>query len=210
MVSNVSVVSVQKADIPDWIEAVGTVRAAQISDVSSQIMGNITEILVHEGDRVQAGQLLARIDDAQPRSAMDQATAAVTAAEKSTVAAETDLALADATLKRYQPLYEKKSISALQFDQTKAQFESAEARRDVARAAEAKAKAMLAQAQTSLGYTEVRAPFSGVITDKKLDPGALASPGVPIFTLENTGNFRLEVTVDETTSAWCESDRARQ
>ena len=121
-VSNVPVVTVQKAEIPDWIEAVGTVRAAQISDVSSQMMGTIIEIRVHEGDRVQAGELLARIDDAQPRSAMDQATAAVTAAGKATIAAETDLALAEATLKRYQPLYEKKSISALQFDQTRANF----------------------------------------------------------------------------------------
>lgn len=201
-VSNVPVVTVQKAEIPDWIEAVGTVRAAQISDVSSQMMGTIIEIRVHEGDRVQAGELLARIDDAQPRSAMDQATAAVTAAGKATIAAETDLALADATLKRYQPLYEKKSISALQFDQTRAQFQSAEARRDMARAAEAQAEAMLAQAQTSLAYTEVRAPFSGVITDKKVDPGALALPGMAIFTLENTGNFRLEATVDESDIGW--------
>ena len=55
----------------------------------------------------------------------------------------------------------------------------------------------MTQAQTSLGYAQIRAPFSGVVTDKKVDAGTLASPGMPIFTLEDTRSFRLEVTVDE-------------
>ena len=55
----------------------------------------------------------------------------------------------------------------------------------------------MTQAQTSLAYTTVRAPFSGVITEKKVDAGAFASPGMPIFTVEDTRNYRLEVTVDE-------------
>ncbi len=54
---------------PIWLEAVGTVRAAQTSQVASQMMGNIVEIRAHEGDRVQSGQVLAIIDDAQPRAA---------------------------------------------------------------------------------------------------------------------------------------------
>ena len=64
----------QKTTVPDWLEAVGTVRAAQTSQVSSQVMGNIVEIRAHEGDRVQGGQVLAILDDAQPRSGTDQAT----------------------------------------------------------------------------------------------------------------------------------------
>ena len=88
--SNVSVVAVQKTMVPDWLEAVGTVRAAQTSQVASQMMGNILEIRAHEGDRVQSGQVLAIIDDAQPRSGADQATAAVNAAEKEVSAADSD------------------------------------------------------------------------------------------------------------------------
>jgi RND family efflux transporter MFP subunit len=196
-VNNVSVIVAQKTTVPDWLEAVGTVRATQTSQVSSQAMGNIVEIRAHEGDRVQSGQVLAIIDDAQPRSADDQATAAVTAAEKEVSAADSDLALAGATLKRYQQLFEKKSVSPQEFDEIKARYQSAEARRDMARAGQAAANAALTQARTSLGYTRIRAPFAGVVTEKKADAGMLASPGMPLFTIEDTRNYRLEATVDE-------------
>jgi len=196
-VSNVPVIVAQRTTVPDWLEAVGTVRAAQTSQVSSQMMGNIVEIRSHEGDRVQNGQVLAIIDDAQPRSAADQATAVLSAAEKEVSAADSDFALAEATLKRYQQLYEKKSVSPQEFDEIKARYQSAEARRDMARAGQSQANAALTQARTSLGYARIRAPFSGVVTEKKADAGTLVSPGMPIFTLEDTRSFRLEVTVDE-------------
>ena len=75
-VRNVAVLSVRRADVPDLLEAVGTVRAAQTSQLASQMMGNIVETRVHEGDRVRRGQVLAVIDDAQPRAAVERATAA--------------------------------------------------------------------------------------------------------------------------------------
>ena len=196
-VSNIPVIVAQKTSVPDWLEAVGTVRAAQTSQVSSQVMGNIVEIRAHEGDRVQGGQVLATLDDAQSRSTTDQAMAAVTAAEKELSAADSDLALAGATLKRYQQLYEKKSLSPQEFDEIKAHYQSAEARRDMARAGQAQANAGLTQARTSLGYTRIRAPFTGVVTEKKVEAGMLASPGMSMFTIENTRSYRLEVTVDE-------------
>ena len=196
-VSDVSVIVAQKTTVRDWVEAVGTVRATQTSQVSSQMMGNIVEIRAHEGDRVQSGQVLAILDDAQSRSGTDQAMAAVTAAEKEVSAADSDLALAGATLKRYQELYEKKSVSPQEFDEIKARYQSAEARRDMAQAGQAQATAGLTQARTALGYTRIRAPFAGVVTEKRADAGMLASPGMPIFTIEDTRRYRLEVTVDE-------------
>jgi RND family efflux transporter MFP subunit len=196
-VINVSVIVARKATIPDTLEAVGTVRAAQTSTVASQMMGNIIEIRQREGDRVQSGQVLAIIDDAQPRSAADQTAAAVNAAEKEVAAADSDLALAETTLKRYQQLYDKKSVSPQEFDEIKARYQSAAARRDMARAAQEQASAAQAQAKTSLSYTRIRAPFAGVITEKKADTGTLASPGMPLFTIEDTRSYRLEVTVDE-------------
>ena len=195
--SDVSVIAVQKTTVPDWLEAVGTVRAAQTSQISSQVMGNILEVRAREGDRVQSGQMLAVLDDAQSRSAVDQATAAVTAAENELSAADSDRALAAATLKRYQQLYEKKSVSPQEFDEIKARYQSADARRDMAQAGQAQANAYLVQARTSLGYSRIRAPFAGVVTEKKADAGSLASPGIPIFTIEDTRSYRLEVTVDE-------------
>jgi RND family efflux transporter MFP subunit len=196
-ISDVPVTVAQKTTVPDWLEAVGIVRAAQTSQVSSQMMGNIVETHAHEGDRVQNGQVLATIDDAQPRSAADQAKAALAVAENQVSAAESDLVLAQATLLRYQQLYDKKSVSPQEFDEIKARYQSAEARRDMTRAGKTQASAALTQAQTSLSYSQIRAPFSGVITEKKADAGTLVSSGMPIFTLEDTRSFRLEVTVDE-------------
>ncbi|HEV2196014.1 MAG TPA: efflux RND transporter periplasmic adaptor subunit [Candidatus Acidoferrum sp.] len=196
-VSNVSVIVAQTTTAPDWLEAVGTVRAAQTSQVASQMMGDIVEIRAHEGDRVQSGQVLAVLNDAQPRSGTDQATAALNVAEKEVSAADSDFALAEATLNRYQQLYEKKSVSPQEFDEIKGRYQSAEARRDMARAGQAQANAALTQAHTSLGYTRIRAPFPGVVTEKKADAGTLASPGTPMFTIEDTRSYRLEVTVDE-------------
>ena len=93
-VRNVSVLPVQRAEVPDLLEAVGTIRAAQTSQLASQMMGNIVELRVHEGDRVQRGQVLAVIDDAQPRAAVDRAKAAENAAEQEVAASDSDLALA--------------------------------------------------------------------------------------------------------------------
>ncbi len=196
-VRNVSVLAVQRADVPDLLEAVGTVRAAETSQLASQMMGNIVELRAHEGDRVRRGQVLAIIDDAQPRAAVDRATAAESAAEQEVSASDSDLTLAQSTLSRYQNLYEKKSVSPQEFDEVKARYQAALAHRDSARAGQAQAKAALAQARTSFSYTRILAPFDGVITEKKADPGTLASPGLPIFTIEGLGHYRLEATVNE-------------
>jgi RND family efflux transporter MFP subunit len=196
-VRNISVLAVQQANVPDLLEAVGTVRAAQTSAAASQMMGNIVEIRAHEGDYVQRGQVLAVIVDSQPRAAVDRATAADLGAQQQLVGADSDLALAESTLKRYQNLYEKKSVSPQEFDEVKARQQAALARRDMAKAGQAQAQAALSQARTSLDYTRIRAPFEGVVTEKKADSGTLASPGMPIFTVEDVRRYRLEATVNE-------------
>jgi RND family efflux transporter MFP subunit len=196
-VRNISVLAVQQTNVPDLLEAVGTVRAAQTSDASSQMMGNIVEIRAHEGDHVQRGQVLAVIDDSQAQAAVDRATAAALAAQQQLVGADSDLALAESTLKRYQTLFEKKSVSPQEFDEMKARQQAALARRDMAKAGQAQAQAALSEARTSLDYTRIRAPFEGVVTEKKADSGTLASPGMPIFTVEDVRRYRLEATINE-------------
>ena len=196
-VSKASVLAVKATSIPDVLEAVGTVRAAQTGDLASQMMGNIVEIRVHEGDRVSRGQVLAVIDDSQPRAAVDRAIAAELAAQQQLVAADSELALAESTLKRYQKLYEENVVSSQAFDEVKARQETNLARRDIAKAGQAQARAALKQAMTSLDYTRIRAPFDGVVTGKKADRGSFASPGMPILTVEDTRRYRLEVAVNE-------------
>jgi RND family efflux transporter MFP subunit len=198
IVRNVSVISVHVANIPDVEEAVGTLHAAQTTQLASQMMGNIVEIRVREGDRIQRGQVLAILDEAQPRAALDRATAADLASQQEVTASDSDFALAEATFKRYQTLYEKKSVSPQEFDEVQARYQAAQARREMARAGQAQAKAVLQQARTALSYTHILAPFDGIVTEKKADVGTLASPGMPIFTVEDLRRYRLEATVNET------------
>jgi RND family efflux transporter MFP subunit len=196
-VRNIPVLAAQQATVPDLLEAIGTVRPTQSSEVASQMMGNIVEVRAQEGDHVQRGQVLAVIDDSQPRAAVDRATAAELAAQQQLAGAESELALAESTLRRYQTLFEKKSVSPQEFEEVKARQQGALARRDMAKAGQAQAQAALSQARTSLDYTRIRAPFDGVVTAKKADSGALASPGMPIFTVEDAHRYRLEATVNE-------------
>lgn len=196
-VAHVPVIVVQKTSIPDWLEAPGTVQAAQTSQIASQMMGTITQVRVHEGDRVQNQQVLAVLDDAQPRAAMQAATAAEAAAQNDVSAAESELALAESTMKRYQQLYDKKSVSPQEFDEIKSRYQRALAGHEMARARLQQAGAELARARASLGYALIRAPFAGIVTEKRADAGTLASAGMPLFTVEDTRSYRLEVTVDE-------------
>jgi len=196
-IRHISVLSAQQADVPDLLEAAGTVSALQTSDLASQMMGSIVEIRAQEGDRVQRGEVLAVIEDSEARAALDRATAAGVAAQEQLVAANSDLVLAESTLKRYQSLYERKSLSPQEFDEVKARQQVALARRDMAQAGQAQGQAALNQAKTMLGYTRIRAPFDGVVTKKKADPGTLASPGMPIFTVEDVRRYRLDVAINE-------------
>jgi multidrug efflux system membrane fusion protein len=197
IVRDVSVLAAKEENIPDVLEAVGTVRAAQSSDLASQMMGNIVEIRAQEGDRVSRGQVLAVIDDSQPRAALDRAMAAELAAQQQLLAADAELALAESTLRRYQKLSEEGVVSQQAFDEVKARQEASLARSDLAKAGQAQARAALHQARTSLDYTRIRAPFDGLVTQKKADSGTLASPGTAIFTVEDTSRYRLEVAVNE-------------
>ena len=197
IVRNIPLIEVQQKNMLDVLEAVGTTRAAQTSTLASQMMGTLVEIRVHEGDRVQRGQILAVIDDSQPRAALDRANAADAASRQQLAAADSDLALAESTLKRFQTLFDKKSVSSQEFDEIKTRQQAALARRDMARADQEQAKAAIAQATTALEYTRIRAPFEGVITEKRADPGTLASPGMPVFTVEDTRRYRLEASINE-------------
>ncbi|MGZ4816486.1 MAG: efflux RND transporter periplasmic adaptor subunit [Terriglobales bacterium] len=183
--------------VPDLITAVGTIRAAETAQISAQMMGNVISINAREGDAVKQGQVLATIDPAQAQAGLERAQAAVSAAQHELSAAETERSLTESTLKRFDTLYQRKSVSPQEYDEVKARYQGAVARADAAQAGEAQAKAALAQAQSAFGYTKLRAPFNGIVTERKADPGVLAAPGMPLLTVEAAGRYRLEATVDE-------------
>lgn len=196
-VCNVVVVKAELLQLPDSIPALGTVRAIQTAQLSAQIMGSVTRIDAREGDLVKQGQVLVEIDAAQAQAGLERAQAALSAAQHELVAARTDRELAESTLKRYSTLYERKSVSPQEFDEIKARQASAAARAEAAQDAVVQAKAAVGQAQTAFNYTRIRAPFDGIVTARLVDPGAMASPGTPLMTVESRGRYRAEVTIDE-------------
>jgi RND family efflux transporter MFP subunit len=197
LVRDLQLVQVQRQAVADYVEAVGTVRALQTSQLASQIVGAVVSIRVQEGQHVRKGEVLIVIDDAQQHAALERTAAAVNAAQQDLMAADADYALAHATFVRYQSLYEKKSVSPHEMDEVQAREKSAAARRDQAQAGIAQARAVESQSRANLAYTRICAPFDGVVTAKHVDVGALASPGMSLLTVEDTHGFRLEASVDE-------------
>ncbi len=188
---------VQQTAMADILQSTGTVRSWRTAPVAAQVMANIVSVGVREGDSVRRGQVLLTMDGSQYRASADRGQAALESAEHEIVSAQSDMELAKSDYKRLEYLYKKDIISARDYDQAKAKVDSTTARLDLARANREQAAAALKQDKILLGYTNVVAPFDGVVTERRVDPGALATPGLPLLTVEEAGHYRLEVTLDE-------------
>jgi RND family efflux transporter MFP subunit len=191
------VVESQEQEVALNIGSTGTVHARQTAVVSAQVTGRINRVLVRAGDRVRAGQPLVVIDDAVLRASMDQAQAGVKAAQSEQVAAQTEARLAASTLERYRQLEAQKSVSPQEMDEVSRRAEASAARLDAVRAKADAAQAQEGGARTMLGYTRLVAPFAGLVTARMADPGTMASPGVPLLQIDQSGVLQLDVTVDE-------------
>ena len=191
------VVESRQQDVPVTVRATGTLHARESATISAQVMGRIEQVLVREGDNVQAGQTLAILDDATLRSASDQAQAGVKAAENQQAAVQTESSLAASTLDRYKQLQAEKSVSPQEMDEVTRRAEAARSRVDAVRAQTDAAKAQESGARSLLSYTRLRAPFAGVVTARMADPGTMASPGVPLLQVDQAGALQLDAAVDE-------------
>lgn len=191
------VVQSQQQLAPVNVRTTGTIHAHESAVLAAQVMGHVQQVLVHEGDFVKAGQTLAILDDASMRAAVDQAQAAVKAVQGQQAAAQTQADLAESTLARYKQLQSQKSVSPQEMDEVSRRAQAAAAQVQALHAQAQAAQAQEASARTMLGYTRIRAPFSGVITARMVDPGALASPGVPLLQVDSAGPLELQTTVDE-------------
>lgn len=195
------VVQSKQEQVPVTVQATGAIHARETAILSAQVMGRVQQVLVREGDSVGAGQTLVVLDDATLKSAAEQAEAAMKAAENQQVAAQSNADLAASTLARYQQLQAQKSVSPQEMDEVSRRAEAAKAQVDALRAQANAMKAQQAGAKAMLGYTKIVAPFAGVITGRMADPGALASPGVPLVQIDSSGPLQLQTTVAESAIA---------
>jgi RND family efflux transporter MFP subunit len=191
------VVDAQKAEIPALVRATGTLHAHESATLSAQVMGRIQQVLVREGDTVKTGQALVILDDATLRSSSDQADASATAIEQQQAAAQTSADLATSTLARYKQLEAQKSVSPQEMDEVTRRAEAAQWQVNALKAQANAMKAQQAGARAMLGYTRIVAPFSGIVTARMVDPGAMAAPGVPLVQVDSSGPLELQATVPE-------------
>ncbi|MGC1872641.1 MAG: efflux RND transporter periplasmic adaptor subunit [Acidobacteriaceae bacterium] len=183
--------------IAQSIRTSGTVHAKETAMISAQMPGTIRQVLVQAGDRVRAGQLLIALDDSAMRSELNRAKAAQMAVEKQQMAAQAGATLASATLERYQELKSEKSVSPQEFDEVQQRSEAALLQLQALQAQTSEARAAVAGARTQLGYMQLRAPFSGIVTARTADPGTLATPGTPLLQIDRDGPLQLYTSVDE-------------
>jgi RND family efflux transporter MFP subunit len=177
--------------------AAGTVRAQTSSTLAANVVGTVVRVRVAEGDRVRAGDVLVEIDAREHRANADRTLAGREEVEGAIDAAAANAQLAEATYRRFDALRARGSASQQELDEAKARHTAAQAdlARLVARRGEARAAA--AQAAAVLGYSTVRAPMSGVVTARYVDPGAQAAPGVPLVAIEDEQATRVDAHVPE-------------
>ena len=206
----VNVVTASAQQWPSTYEATGTVRARSSAVIAAKWMGYVREVKVQLGDRVHEGQLLVTLDARDLDASSNRAAAAheevrngIPEADSAVAVAQANLDLVQATFKRMNELYEKKSISDQEFDEASAKLKAAQAGFEMARSKRSQLDSRLAQAeqevraaQVTRSYAEVQAPFAGIVTAKSVDPGNLAAPGAPLLTIERDG-YRLEASVEE-------------
>ena len=191
---------VERGDIHDVVEATGTINAVITVQVGSQVSGTISKLFVDFNSRVRKGDLVALIDPALFKGALQQATADLENAKANLVAAHTSVDKAQAARVQTKADYDrtvelaKESVmSQQQLDLAKANFDSANAAVGGAQAnvtqAEAQVtqkEAALAVAQTNLNYTVIRSPIDGTVVARNVDVGqtVAASLQAPtIFTI---------------------------
>lgn len=194
------------ADLQSMVTASGEIVAARYADIGANMMGRLVALSVKEGDRVRAGQVLARIDAVQAASGADAASASLAALEADARAAATQQRTAQAGLEearsraaeasnaltRAKQLREAGLLPAAEFDKSEAAAAAADAQARSAAAAVDKSQQALAAAERrvaqgraeraraadQLAKTEITAPIDGVVTRLDVEVGEMVVIGV--------------------------------
>ena len=207
-----TVVAAVRSQVVETVEASGTLVAREEIAVTPALVGpRIVEVLADEGDAVEAGEVLARLDpaDAQSRLARAQAQiaraqAARTQAEAQVAQAEAQAAEAEVEAGRSRQLAESGTVADAALDQSETAVRTARAQADAARAAVGAAEADVRAAETDrdaaqldVERADVVAPSGGLVLRRDASVGA-ASTGAPLFTIAEGGTIELEARAIET------------
>lgn len=161
----------------------GVVEAIHKATVSAQTSGTIREILFDVDDYVDKGTVIIRLKDVSQKAQLNKARAGVQEALS-------HLAKAEDELKRIKEVYAKKAVSKSKLDEATHALSAAKARLD-------SAKANLEEAREQLSYTEVRAPYSGIVTKRHVEVGETVQRGAQLMTGVSLDQLRVNVDVPQ-------------
>jgi len=211
----VTLTSAHEEKLDALYRASGTVRGRTTAVLTSKTTGYVRSVDVRPGDHVTVGQVLAVLeanDSAasvrRARAGFDQSMESRSEAENGLRAAQAALRIAKSTQERVAALYANHTISQQEYDESDAKLRGAVAQEEMAKARVRgsssridQAKAEIGEAQATLDYARITAPFAGQVIERRIDPGNLASPGMPLLVVEQDGKLRVETAVEESQAA---------
>lgn len=163
----------------------GSVEAVNQATLSAQTSGRIVELMFDVDDFVPAGSVIARFRDTEQKAALDQATANLSAAQAQANDAKVNFERIKGLFSQPEP-----AVSKRELDSADAALKSAEANVRAAQAAEKRAR-------EQLEYTRVRAPYSGIVTERFAEVGETVNPGTPIMSGVSLERMRVNVQVPQ-------------
>ena len=198
------------------LNASGYVTARRRATISSKITGKLTEVNIEEGDRVEAGEVLARLDDSQYRAALNLSRSQHDVAQRATQETHARLDLAEITLQRTEHLVREEVSGEADLDAARAEAEALRARLALDRERVRVADQEVALRKTQLADTVIAAPFSGVVVSKDAQEGEMISPvsagggftRTGVCTLVDMSSLEIEVDVNEAYIARVHADQA--
>ncbi|MES2858859.1 MAG: efflux RND transporter periplasmic adaptor subunit [Pseudomonadota bacterium] len=187
------------------LDATGYVVARRMATVSSKITGKVREVLIEEGQRVEAGEVMARLDPVDADAQRDLSASQLASAQSQIAGTQAQLKDAEANAARLGALVGQKLVSRAQFEQAVAQRDALRAQVATAQRNAQVARNSLAIASNGVDNTIVRAPFAGVVIAKSAQPGEIVSPlsagggftRTGIGTIVDMDSLEIEVEVGE-------------
>ena len=184
--------------------ASGYVVARRVATVSAEITGRVLEVLVEEGMRVEAGQVLARLDSTLVDQDLPLARANIQSTQADLDGTNAALAEAERVLARTKPLAERAAASQADLTSNESKVATLKAQRDKLRAQLEISKFQAKRTEEQVAKYVIHAPFSGVVTEKSAQPGEIISPlstggftRTGICTIVDMDSLEFEVDVNE-------------
>lgn len=179
------------------VETTGTLDASEEAVVGSEAAGTVEKILVDLGDRVEAGDVMAIIDQREAELNVRDAAATLDSAGKTVLKELARKEDSSASLKRYEELYKEALVSQAQFDAVKTQSDVAAASYNEALSRQDGAKARLSMSKKKFSDTVIKAPISGTVSKRYVSAGEAIKDKSPVFRLVSSRSLKLRGTIPE-------------